>query len=246
MQQIYQNAVEVVVFIGDGLGHRIQSSNLKRPSSTPAENLFGDKRDNTFMSQFAKYIHSASLKDVASPAKITFSAIGLVLLLSDTNTLNKPWESFTTLMTIDDTLKTRLFEYLRELMVSPWWNRIWVVQEIAVSRAATIHYGTVSVPWTVFTRAAKNLSTNKNMRFLVESENWKVLSLFESQVSNIERTRVKWHTDGGNDLVQLLQEFSNRPGTRYTVCLVLQETDTSFCQTTISIFSKLIETWLWH
>lgn len=207
MQQIYQNAAEVIVFIGDGLGHRIQSSNLKRRPSSPVEKLFGDDRDRTFRSKFSKHIHSMSLKDAVAPDNISFSAIGLVLLLSDSNTLK---ESFTTLMTIDDTLRMRLFECLRTLMVAPWWNRIWVVQETAVSSAATIHYGTFSVPWTVLTRAAKTPSAFANMKILVESENWKVLSLVESQVSNIDRTRVRWLTDGGNDLVQLLQEFSNR------------------------------------
>lgn len=208
MQQIYHNAAEVIVFIGDGLGHRIRSSDLKRRPSSPVERLFGDSRDKTFKSKFSKYIHSMSPKHAIAPEKISFSAIGLLLLLSDSNT-----ESFTTLMTLDDTVRRCLFECLRQLMVAPWWERIWVVQEIVVRTAATIHYGTISVPWSVLTGVARNMAASPNMKGLMETENWKVLSLVESEVSTIERTRVKWLTEGGNDLLLLLQEFSNRRAT---------------------------------
>jgi hypothetical protein len=50
-----------------------------------------------------------------------------------------------------------LFEALRKTMhppFTPWWSRIWVVQEVAVATQIQIVYGGVSAPWSIFTSAA--------------------------------------------------------------------------------------------
>lgn len=207
MQQIYANAAEVKVFIGDGLNHRAQRSVLKRRPTTPVQTLFGDERDQDFQRHFMELVGPVTLKDLSSPGTASLSAIGLMQLLSDSDSLKR---NFGWLMSLSPTVRRRLFECLRMLIIAPWWNRIWVVQEIAVSRAATVQYGTISVPWPILVRAAKTFSTFPNAYESLESDDKKVFSLVESQVSNIERTRIKWRTDGGNDLVRLLQEFSSR------------------------------------
>ena len=54
--------------------------------------------------------------------------------------------------------RTDLFEALRRFThapFTPWWTRIWVVQEIAVPPQAVIVYGTVFAPWTMFANAAR-------------------------------------------------------------------------------------------
>lgn len=210
MQQIYENSAEVTIFIGDGLDHRTRRSGLKHPPATPVEHLSGDHRDENFLRDFLQHIHSASLEELKSPAMASLLAIGFLRLLSNSKNLI---QARTDLKMLLASARTRLFECVRALLIAPWWNRIWVVQEIAVSRVATVQFGTVSLPWTVFARAAKAISKYSNAGRFFESDHWKVLSLVERQVSNIERTRMKWHADGGNDLLRLLQEFSNRQAT---------------------------------
>lgn len=42
---------------------------------------------------------------------------------------------------------------LAELLQKPWWNRRWIVQEIAVARDATIFCGNDQLPWKDFAKA---------------------------------------------------------------------------------------------
>lgn len=52
-----------------------------------------------------------------------------------------------------------LLETLRQLMnppTTPFWNRIWVVQELVFAPQITIVHGTISAPWTMFAKAASS------------------------------------------------------------------------------------------
>ncbi|KAJ4420840.1 hypothetical protein N0V82_004135 [Gnomoniopsis sp. IMI 355080] len=219
MQQIYQNAVEVLIFIGDGRRHRTLHSDLKRPPSTSIYRLKGDERDHPFCRSIREAYHSGSSRGIVSWDETAVLAIGMVRLLfggdkdGDSATDNPNdymQEVCTDLMEVKADIRGKLFEKLKEFVVAPWWSRIWVVQEIAVSTAATVQFGAISVPWPVLVGASKVISDCMDVRTTIEPENTKVLVLLASQVSNIERTRSRWHADGGIDLVRLLQEFSNR------------------------------------
>ncbi|KAJ2979492.1 hypothetical protein NUW58_g7184 [Xylaria curta] len=46
---------------------------------------------------------------------------------------------------------------LEALMLTPWWSRIWTVQEATSPRNATILWGPLSIPWSTMCKAAEKL-----------------------------------------------------------------------------------------
>lgn len=140
-----------------------------------------------------------------------FAALAMVRLFSYRDNVKK---GCTDLMRLDETIRRQLFEILRTFLVSPWWARIWVVQEVTVNKAVIIHYGATSASWDVFEAVASTLSFLKHnfsqIQVKLESENVKVILMLETQLSNIEKTRKRWQTEGGVRLLHLLQEFSSR------------------------------------
>jgi hypothetical protein len=90
-----------------------------------------------------------------------------------------------------------LFEALRMLMhppFTPWWTRIWVIQEVTVAKDVRLVYGTVSAPWTIFGSAATNFakhSTGCCSRFAarIPRDYSKVLVDFRNRVDDVNGLR---------------------------------------------------------
>lgn len=203
MQKIYQNAETVVVFIGDGRHHRVEQSDLNYPPTSPRRMFHGDARDEPFLAGFQETFCNITRKKLPSLAALL--TMSLVRLLADESKLDK---TYSMLMSMDHRVRQELFELLRIFVVSPWWKRIWVVQEIAVSSAAVVQYGSVVVPWAVLERAAKAMSRGHNSN--LEPEHQNVLTRLATQLSSLEQTRRRWRAEGGIQLIRLLQEFSDR------------------------------------
>ncbi|KAF3761669.1 HET-domain-containing protein, partial [Cryphonectria parasitica EP155] len=212
MRQIYEQAKEVIVFMGDGRSHRIQRLDLTEPPMCPKRQIYGGYKDDAFLDEFLETCRSAKLKVLRSPASAGLCAMGLVRLFSaeDKN------EYCREIMSLREPVRRHLFECLKCFLVCPWWKRIWVVQEVAVSKKVIVQYGTVSACWEIFVGATNFISSHHKRTTALaelEPENLKVLDLLNSQLSNLERTRQRWHEEGGTHLVHLLQEFSNREAT---------------------------------
>ncbi|KAJ0109981.1 hypothetical protein J7T55_014783 [Diaporthe amygdali] len=211
MQLIYKNAEQVIVFMGDGRGHRVNRSLLKEPPPSPTITLHGDKEDKAFLTDFMSICRSSGPKELSSSLTAAACAIGLIRLFSDQDTVQ---QAYFELSRLDESVMRHLFECLRAFVVCPWWRRIWVVQEITVGTAPIIQYGTITAHWKVFVLAAKfwSLAGTGYLRGMaaIGTENVKVFTRFANQLSSLERTRSKWLADGGADLVRILQEFSDR------------------------------------
>lgn len=151
MRQIYSKADKVIVFMGDGRGHRVQRSDIMRPPSSPWKALHGDERDRPHLEEFLKLCHTARLKEFQSLTSVPLCALSLVRLLREDLTVTR---AIGNIMALRRDIRTHLFECLRVFLVSPWWDRIWVVQEIAVSSAAVVRYGTVVASWSVLVDVA--------------------------------------------------------------------------------------------
>lgn len=212
MQKIYQSADDVIVFMGDGRSHRVERQNLMHPPASPERRFHGDGRDETLIKEFRGILESSvTIEDLST--HVSFLIMGLGRLLSDEHKLN---DAYKFLMALRQDIRWELFEHLRNFLVSPWWQRIWVVQEVAVSSAVVVQYGTTAASWEVFSRAAQVLSredigtTDLAYQSVLESENSKVLTLLKRQLLSLEGTRRRWNTEGGIELIRLLQEFSVR------------------------------------
>lgn len=158
--------------------------------------------------------HSGRTQKPGSSLTAAACAIVLVSLFSDQNSVK---QACSELVGLDERTRYHLFEYLRAFVTCPWWSRIWVVQEIAVGTAITIQYGTITLPWGALVSTAKVWSSPTARQMAtsmgIEPENIKVFTLFANQMNGLEQTRRKWHAEGGQDLVRLRQEFSDRQAT---------------------------------
>lgn len=207
MNKIYHNAADVLVFMGDGRSHRIRRSDLKLSPSAPVVRLWDEETGRTSCERIWELLRRGGVEEVHSTDNAPLLALGFVRLLTQSNDVHGVYASLMELTTI---ARTHLFECLRQLLVCPWWRRIWVVQELVVSKAAFVHLGTISVDWTQLVRAAEAVDSCRDALSVLEPENSKVLLFFASLTLKIERVRVSWHVNAGNNLLRLLQEFSNR------------------------------------
>jgi hypothetical protein len=115
----------------------------------------------------------------------------------------------------NSTYQSDLFEALRILMLSRWWNRVWVVQEIVVSKNITLLYGSMTAPWDMFVKAALAYSQNLYSPALssVPYEYTKVLEFFSRIVLDIRHMRDRWRNGEKTTLLPLLRRFSDRKAT---------------------------------
>ncbi|KAG9192711.1 hypothetical protein G6011_11445 [Alternaria panax] len=87
----------------------------------------------------------------------------------------------------------RVWEGLKKLMGMGWWQRIWVVQETVLSGNATVHYGPLSAPWSMFARAAENYVQQRHTLCLDLAgtrHGQDILDQFSDLVLRIEQTRL--------------------------------------------------------
>lgn len=201
MRQIYQHAEEVVVFMGDGQAHRTEWSNLERPPPSPEHRFCGLPEEEAILAEFLKACQVAIPRKSFSAAFCAIALIRLLAIQAKDSTFHQQ------LLTMGTATRRYIFECLRSFLVCPWWDRIWVVQEVAVGKQLVVHYGTVSVSWDICC-----LATYISGRLLaeLEPENSKVLNLFSNRMMSLQWTRQKQGTYQGTDLVYLLQQFSDR------------------------------------
>ncbi|OAL05362.1 HET-domain-containing protein, partial [Phaeosphaeriaceae sp. SRC1lsM3a] len=140
MGNIYRSSQGVLVYLGDGIGrHMSHIQRVLQPDAFQA---------------------SDSLKDGESDRRMqeTVDIFSFVRTLSWVNHLaDIPWLASNTDNPGTDKALMYIFESLRRLMhapFTPWWGRIWVVQEVILPPQVTVICGTVSAPWSIFARAA--------------------------------------------------------------------------------------------
>lgn len=116
----------------------------------------------------------------------------------------------------------KFFEALRMFMhapFTPWWTRIWVIQEVALPPQVTILYGTISAPWVMFANAAKEYQIHSNTccRDLIQSmprDQERVMNSSFRTISIIQNLRLRYHTDQSGiarlTLLDLLRQFRDR------------------------------------
>lgn len=212
MQDIYRSASSTVVFLGHDISHRIDRRLLKKE---PGERIIFDADVNLNSCH-----REAFLQRWSSNAKKSFTPTPYDLASLISTMAEDTGRTLEHLATMDpDALRT-LVEGLRMMTLCPWWTRIWIVQEMVVSREVSVRYGNVEVPWRVFLQAATgfiNYSADQGTRripaefyavfqklfgmvrdLMVQRENW------------VERSERRIRSRPGNELLQLLRSFRSR------------------------------------
>ncbi|KAK4443447.1 hypothetical protein QBC34DRAFT_311065 [Podospora aff. communis PSN243] len=203
MRNIYTMCENVIVYLGDGKTHR-PSRSLPAWLKEPIVFTGTGDQDDAHLATFwtALSIREAPLSN--------FHIFCLLRILGDVelaevllNSVNKS--------AIDATNFARVVERLRLMLLSPWWQRVWVIQELAVSTKAIIRYGPLQAPWDMLVAAASGAQRLQTISPSPGLENTKVLDYFSRLVNNFQRLRKQLQSDArGASLLALLQDFNAR------------------------------------
>jgi hypothetical protein len=202
MGRIYSKATTVVVFLGHGLGQRRTTS--RRGRQLEQYRFEGTSADTFYTSHFL-----SRWKAPCTPKRVTESDIFcLVSILSRAQNLVDP---FAPLDGIPQPALTAIFEGLRKLLTSRWWDRVWVVQEAVLAKTITIRFGNASAPWELLADVAKLCPQQKLYPEIqqVSASDIKVLSLL-SKATDIDLLRQTWRQNEKPGLLFVLRKFSNR------------------------------------
>ena len=225
MGQIYTFCKSVVIYLGDDLGHTGRSK-----TAPPLIHFFNDERDLPRIQDFNQHFTAddASVSpgiDREINALTVFSLIRI--LAQDQHFLDVPLFAKKLQEQGSDTKRMLLFEALRQFMHppwTPWWSRIWVVQEIALPKSVTIMYGTVSAPWSMLARAVSNFINHSRsccfQSMIIPRDQANVLLDFTQRILDITNLRLEhrdtklFHSSMDNtSLLPLLRRFRNRKST---------------------------------
>ncbi|KAK0663025.1 heterokaryon incompatibility protein-domain-containing protein [Cercophora samala] len=220
MKEIYSGGTHVIVYLGDGKNHRPKRLvEQRRGSRAPARLSFhNDERDRVHLENFWDALSASAMPSfpATQPLSSTYHLFCLLRVLGDevfTSNLVDRMRKMTGMNPSYDPLGA-LVESLRYMLLNPWWQRIWVVQEMIVSRMAVVRCGPVTCPWDMFISAASSLSSSSfNMSTIFRADSAKVLQYFCRQVLSFRDLRNEWKRNLGAPMLTLLQDFSARRAT---------------------------------
>jgi hypothetical protein len=166
MGKIYRLSKSVLVYLGDGIGRQKPISRSKISTSAPPITVFfDDDRDIPQIEGFmqatpVEKLPGTNKKELGREMEDTIKVFSFIRTLSWVNHLTDLplFASKNDDQDVQGDL-LHLFETLRQLMhapYTPWWGRIWVVQEVILPPEVTVICGTVSAPWRMFSRAASH------------------------------------------------------------------------------------------
>ncbi|KLU85640.1 hypothetical protein MAPG_04662 [Magnaporthiopsis poae ATCC 64411] len=237
IRDIYSRAVGLTIFLGNGVSHRTpRAFHRSHTPSAAASHDFssgggarGPARDRQVVADFWDSWRNRRRRTGDKPSHRALSVFCLLWSLAYDMSTTQTWPPPELLDPGREPDVRDLFEAVRQMLLSPWWNRIWVVQEVAVARGpVTLRFGDASAPWDLLVRAARHpcllpepepqptgekAQQQQQQGRQLQTEYAKVLQLFARVVRNIEALRTRWLDGGGAPMLSLLQEFGYRDAT---------------------------------
>jgi hypothetical protein len=247
MGSIYRSSKSVLVYLGDDTVRfgRIAPSQIVQ-SAPP---IFKFSHDDSKFSRSESSTQTTRLQLETQPElkrrdQALLVSINLFAFIQDLSRMKHLTEvsCFTLELTEESDQRPlkKLFESLRQLMhapFTPWWGRIWVVQEVILPPEAVVIYGTISAPWAMLSQAASKCTYHLHHCCSKHMESFPrdmihVLKDFCERVLDIETMRMLYTTDTFNkhsknigcgvaifqsaeqrSLISLLRRFRNRKAT---------------------------------
>ncbi|KAE8836959.1 hypothetical protein PTNB73_07863 [Pyrenophora teres f. teres] len=222
MGEIYSNSQETVIWLGEPGSNEYDGRDFLKADAKPSRIMWnGDERDNPLRDAYFADIERSHLFRVAAVDRPwtengpdIFGALCLIHSFAEDashpalNILDKEkvaamrrygfgsiWQGLVLAKAcVRGSRSSRVWEGLARLMSRPWWQRVWIVQETVLSRRATIHYGMLSAPWSMFTRAAQNYKQQRHALCLDLAgtlQGQDILDQFSDLVLRIEHTRLQ-------------------------------------------------------
>jgi hypothetical protein len=147
MKEIYSGANEVQVYLGEcGVIDTITLEEQSAWTDPPRSYRFGDNRDSPSLNDFGTFqtMTNDQLLRISPTTRLRqaiSSAYTILILLAEARCLKNFLLRDTNPQVWAETLSV-----LHHLASSPWWKRVWVVEEVILCRSATIIYGEVVAP----------------------------------------------------------------------------------------------------
>ncbi|KAL7790528.1 heterokaryon incompatibility protein domain-containing protein [Trichoderma afarasin] len=202
MREIYSNASEVIIFLGNGLDYSKQHSKSS-----------GDLRPLKRFDVGTLDASAAIDAWKASPLKTPVQAHEIFSFLAVVAQCLSCSDLFKFLADFPQDHLTQLSEALRRTLLVSWWDRIWVVQEAVVAKQLTVRYGNVEISWELLVEVATVLhdweSSYAGHPSYIPTSDLKVFNLF-SRVSNLHHFRENWRMSQETDLLSLMRYFGHR------------------------------------
>jgi hypothetical protein len=191
MGHIYKMCEQVVVYLGDRLDGR------RRPDKPPVTIEFG--KGETISDEMCdgdadlEIIHIFSLfQELAQQKHLTE-----IPAFSRKCCVDESPKNMKSKANCGD--RSKLFESLRKIMhppFTPWWSRVWVIQEVTVAPKVLLAYGTYSVPWEMIHDAALTYTSHSSsccseVVASLPRDQTKVFANFCSRVHGIAESRFR-------------------------------------------------------
>ncbi|KAI8942848.1 hypothetical protein NX059_000888 [Plenodomus lindquistii] len=236
MGRIYSSCEGVLVYLGDGIGRRLLRNHQ------PKIFEFGGLETPLHDFTISRRTDSLDLPGMPSNPSDdpTVTATVNVFALIDAISRREHLADTFKISDFDNNAAQSLCalsENLRRLMhapFTPWWTRVWVIQEIILPPSVRIFCGTVSAPWIMFAKAALNYLQHidaccQHVQNVIPRDALNVLGDFSDRIQDIEdlryatvRNRGAFATDlhvrshqnkAQGSLYGLLQRFRDRKAT---------------------------------
>jgi len=222
MGDIYSNSQETVIWLGEPASNEHDGRDFLKAYPKPSRIIWsGDKRDETLRDAYFANIersHLFGIPEVDRPWTESGPDIfgAFCLIHSFAQDASHPalgildrekvaamrrygfasiWQGLVLAKAcVRGSRSSRVWEGLARLMSRPWWQRVWIVQETVLSQRATIYYGMLSAPWSMFTRAASNYKQQRHTLCLDLAgtlQGQDILDQFSDLVLRIEDTRLQ-------------------------------------------------------
>jgi len=239
MGEIYSNSQETVIWLGEPAINEHDGHNFSKAFANPSRMIWnGDGRDRDLRDGYFADIERSHLLGTPAldrPWTLTgpdvFGAFCLIhsfaedashsaLRILDEEKIAvmrrygfaSTWQGLVLAKArVRGSRSSGVWEGLARLMSRRWWQRVWIVQETVLSRKATVHYGMLSAPWSMFTRAASNYKQQRHSLCLDLAgtlQGQDILDQFSDLVLRIEDTRLQNSISSNNaTMLSLLWKF---------------------------------------
>ncbi|OCL13303.1 hypothetical protein AOQ84DRAFT_372307 [Glonium stellatum] len=233
MGEIFRPAAKVIVYLGDGINRYDARGTINKAGNFASIahriDFFDDHRDLPKLDIFIQGPWKREMTDPDREPKAihssAFDAFCLIRMLAHSEHI-ADIAVFTKEISpkVEDDHRMDLFETLRRFVHAPWtpwWDRVWVIQEVVIPREVTVVYGMMSAPWTMFARAASKYARHAHSccSKAIESlprDYSKVLADFSQRVLDIDELRAAYlnqRTASGR-----LQNFEQAPTPSGVLC----------------------------
>ncbi|KAF7550184.1 hypothetical protein G7Z17_g5891 [Cylindrodendrum hubeiense] len=194
MHNIFSWAVEVRAYVGDSLdrSQRSHASQLKKLGASNAFQFPTDDERAWVHIRNSFWLLESKEPTQLSPHQKCLCLFSLLRALSSQSIRAKLNDM--TLFSSKDLVRMEpkfrhLFEWIRVFVIAPWWDRMWITQEVGVARELQLTYGKVTIPFDLLSSIVRELEAHPLGPSSFGSEQTKVLGLLVHKVKKVTELR---------------------------------------------------------